>query len=671
MSRHPFYLLLLATLLSPPALAVGGTISGTVTETGTSDPLDGVDVYIYDDNGSYVGRGQTLSDGTYQVGGLADGTYHAAALSSTHVDELHDDLPCLPGCDKTAGAAIPVTASTGATVDFALDVGGVVSGTISAEPGAALLGPSYVFVRTDQRRKLGQSPVDANGGYSVEGLPSGDWTVFAWSDDHLNELYHDVVCLDDLSCDWTGRTLVSVTAGTETSDIDFVLAGGGAIVGTVTEEKTGDPISDLHIDLWDAAGNWLDNEVTDASGHYAHRGLLPGDYYLHTWWTVRYRDEVYDDYPCEGPESACDQTDGTPVPVVGTGTTTGIDFQLLGFGRVSGTVTDADSGTPLAGVRVTAFDPDGAARSSTTTAMDGTYTVPRVLEGEPFLVFGGSDTHAPQVPGGDPFGLDPTRGVAVSVIDDLTTTDVDAALAARGDCGFPASLALTGVVVSRLVEWAVCGVLEVGPDVTIGGGGDVGLFAGTRVEVGNGFAVADGARLRMSSPIFAPDGATLYQEDFEDGFALGWETSLGATDLWRLDSDCPSTPAGHRTLVFQRPVPFCLYQFPLVTTSGWAMSPVIELGGAGDVQLEIEHGWQRRSTGDRLAIEVSSDGGATWSEIWTPPVSFSFAMGVLELDVSAHASSQFRVRFAVDGTSTFLPSYTAGWWIDRVAITTP
>ena len=54
-------------------------------------------------------------------------------------------------------------------------------------------------------------------------------------------------------------------AGATATGIDFALDVGGAIVGMVTDASSGDPLGDVHLQVYDAGGSYVTYAYTD--GH--------------------------------------------------------------------------------------------------------------------------------------------------------------------------------------------------------------------------------------------------------------------------------------------------------------------------------------------------------------------------------------------------------------------
>ena len=95
-----------------------GTIAGTVTETGSGDPLDATLVVAISTTGTITGAVVTAGDGTYTMDGLKAGSHRLRFLDPTgaHVSEYYDG-------SATSGGATAVGVDGGTTtsgIDAAL-----------------------------------------------------------------------------------------------------------------------------------------------------------------------------------------------------------------------------------------------------------------------------------------------------------------------------------------------------------------------------------------------------------------------------------------------------------------------------------------------------------------------------------------------------------------------
>jgi len=202
---------------------------------------------------------------------------------------------------------------------------------------------------------------------------------------YLDELYNNLPCPGG-SCSVTSGTGVSVTAGATTSGINFALALGGRISGTVTDAATGAPLASVYAYVYSASGSYVGYGSTNASGVYTtSTGLPAGTYYVKTSNSLGYLDELYNNLPCPG--SSCSVTSGTGVSVTVDRRRAGSTSPWRWAVASTGTVADAATGAPLAGVSVQVYTASGSsAGSSSTTNASGVYTTPTGLPAGTYFV---------------------------------------------------------------------------------------------------------------------------------------------------------------------------------------------------------------------------------------------------------------------------------------------
>ncbi|MEM1183131.1 MAG: carboxypeptidase regulatory-like domain-containing protein [Acidobacteriota bacterium] len=419
-----------------------GSISGTVFDEDTGLPIaNAFVVRLYDANGVSLGLDFTDASGDYLFGGLPAGNYFVMADVDDYFRELYDDVPCPPfDCVITSGTPVAVTsgAITGG-IDFSLGRGGIITGRITEEAtGTAVPSTSGPRLYDSQGRSLGNTHPDANGDYFFGGLATGTYYVEADFDDYFNELYDDIPCPD--GCDPTTGTPISVTFGATTSGIDFALSDGGVIAGRLTDQATGLPLgSAFGVRLHDQFGVSVDVVRTDGNGGYRFSGLQSGTYFVRT--TVEdYSDELYDNIPCP---DGCDVTQGQPINVTFGSVTSGIDFALTGGGSISGTVTEAGTGDPVAfEFGVILYDAAGDLVTSDITGGDGGYSIGG-LEAGTFFVKTQLDDYFDEVYDGLPCpeDCDVTQGTPIVVAAGANVANINFAVGPGG--------AISGVVTDQ------------------------------------------------------------------------------------------------------------------------------------------------------------------------------------------------------------------------------
>jgi protocatechuate 3,4-dioxygenase beta subunit len=335
------------------SLQAGATISGTVTDS-QGNPLSGITVEAETSAGTVEGESTTASDGSYEIQGLAAGSYLAsfAADGENYLNEFYG------ADDDNIDHATPVTVSAGgsaSSLDQSLPAGGSVSGTVTDTNGNGIGGVEVNIVATDGSGNQASAFTGSDGTYSAVGLPAGTYSV---SFDADGQPYLDQ---DDAQT-------ITVTQGQANTDIDASLSGASSVSGTVTDAN-GNPLSGVQVIVASTDPNnpGAGGQTTTADdGTYTVSGLAAGSY------SVEFDPEGQDDvdtfYDNEPNASSADA-----VTVPAATAVSGIDESLAAGATVSGTVTDS-SGNPLSGVTVEVQAADGNGGQATTAA-DGTYSV--------------------------------------------------------------------------------------------------------------------------------------------------------------------------------------------------------------------------------------------------------------------------------------------------------
>jgi len=141
---------------------------------------------------------------------------------------------------------------------------------------------------------------------------------------------------------------VVVNAGVVTKYVDADLVLGGEIEGTARDFLGGTGIPAVEVCALDAVtGLAVSCAHTDATGAYALPAVPPGSYRVGFWGergSAGYAPQYY--------AEKTSYFSATPVAVAAGETVTGVDAALREGARVSGSMTDAATGAPLAGISV-------------------------------------------------------------------------------------------------------------------------------------------------------------------------------------------------------------------------------------------------------------------------------------------------------------------------------
>jgi hypothetical protein len=350
-------------------LTLGSWIAGRVTGS-DGGPLPDVSVGVYDRRGDRVAIGLTDISGHYTTSpGLVSGEY-TLHFSSPHglpyFGEFYADQT-----DPQAATPISVTAPNPVgDLNGVLERGAQITGRATLAATGDPVQAQIAIIGEDSRD---YAYTDANGYYTTTALHTGTYTVrFYRSNDDIN-LY--------------GSTHgVSLTAPTSLANVDGVFLPGGLITGQVTDaEGAAADGGRVQASSADRDSELYAYAYPDASGTYTVTGLPSGDY----WLRFSYADHLTEYY-----DDALNYPQRDPVAVTAPNTTAGVNAALAAAGSITGTVTAADTGLPLAGVSMRADSVGGEAAGSATTDAAGRYKINYLPSGEYRVSFAPSGSGA-------------------------------------------------------------------------------------------------------------------------------------------------------------------------------------------------------------------------------------------------------------------------------------
>jgi hypothetical protein len=422
-----------------------GRIRGTVDSA--NGRVENLYVKVHDEEGSVVGGDGTDETGYYEVEGLAAGTYYVVADGNNYQGEVFDNIPCV-SCDVTTGTPVTVYSSSATSgINFWLNEYGHITGSVR---DATSYQDLYTRVRvyTNAGGYVGSS-YSYNGDYDIAGLAAGTYFLTAGAEvgSHLGELYSQHPCWDDESapgCDPTQGNHVPVANNTTTSGINFTLSRSGSISGSIVDGIDGSsPSASVYAIRSD--GNWTGYDYV-SGGSYTIEGLAPGTYQLiadaHS-----HIDEFWLNRPCPGEYPLDCPITGTPVSVGAGSQLSGYSFTLDRYAKITGVVTTASDGQPVAHQSVAAYDPEGNRVDTAFSDLDGVYLLDSLYPGSYFVATWDENVHVIdqlfngiECFGGPGDGCDPVTGTPV-----LTWANSAAA-------GIDFDLQRTGAISGRVVH---------------------------------------------------------------------------------------------------------------------------------------------------------------------------------------------------------------------------
>jgi 5-hydroxyisourate hydrolase-like protein (transthyretin family) len=391
-------LLLLAVLFLPTAaFAQTGTITGTVTNSSTGAPIEGVPIFIINSSNlseaGVVGMLTTNASGVYTFTGPAGGYYVAAVPSEEGLDFVDEifggprgpiDFP-----DVVEGTVVIISAGGTGTADFALLPGGHVTGTVTdAATGAPL---ANILVQSVYRYGgqfdywLTDAMTDAAGRYEIRGLAPGNIFLVTRSFNvpgYVDEYWDNSPCIagcPDSNTQQPPPTPIAIVSGATVAGKDFALDPGGAISGRITNAATGAPIANMGVSinaLVNGSLRFAGSAATNAAGEYRVGGLATGTYFAFTGvGNSGFMNELYDNVLC--PLGCNMVASGTEIAVTVRTTTGNRDFALDTGGAITGRVTNETTGNGIQNVTVTVVTRVGSSllTKSANTNSTGNYRI--------------------------------------------------------------------------------------------------------------------------------------------------------------------------------------------------------------------------------------------------------------------------------------------------------
>lgn len=378
----------------------GGSIAGVVLD-GSNTGVGNAMVNVWSTPNStnpathrFYASVRTAQDGSYIVLGVPVGSYVVQAHAPGFLPEFYDNAMTM----QTATPVVLTLNQQVTGIDFALGTGGAISGTVVDDVTNSPIAHAFVMLHGPNvtARNMGVR-TDAQGNYTISGLPSGQYRVFAMAPNYVGEYY------DDASTPQTA-TLVTVAAPATTTGIDFSLAVAPRrvvpLTGTVTDEN-GTPLNQTIIEAVNRTTGESFYTTTDMQGMFSLTTDANTVLRAHALGHVG----AYSGSARDWKEAATN------------GFTGGESFRLRpvaesGMATLSGIVRDADTQLPLANVWVYGHDASGDSWFAITDE-NGRYDLAGT-SGDPLQLFVSGVTYDAAEADADFEGASATKDVAIS-----------------------------------------------------------------------------------------------------------------------------------------------------------------------------------------------------------------------------------------------------------------
>ena len=382
-----------------------GTIAGTVTDSITHLAISSATITVTQ-GATTIATSTTDGSGNYSIGGIYPGTYSVQASKTNYTTQTQSSVVVASNATTTASfALVPQTGSLSGTVTNAVTSATLNGATITLLSGATVI----------------QTTTTAGGGlYSMTGITPGSYTVRA-----------------TLTSYQTQTASVTISSNVVTTQNLSLQPDPGSIAGTIRDALTSSPLSGATVQALQGA-TVVGTTTTAADGTYTLSGLVPNSY------TVQASMLHY-------------QTGSTTAVVTSDSTVTANLSLQPNTGSLSGVVTDASSGSPLAGVTV-AVTKGGSPVASTTTAVNGTYSISSLAPAATYVVQASLTHYQTQT------------ATAVAIVSDQTTTENFALVPDTGTIVGTVTNSVSGSGVAGITVQVLQGSTLIQSTTTIAGG---------------------------------------------------------------------------------------------------------------------------------------------------------------------------------------------------------
>ena len=385
------------------------SLSGTVyrddsrngDQDGTEPGYSGVTVQLLDASGNVVATTTTDTNGTYSFSKLPDGTYSVKVVKDGELADTEQTED--PDATKD-NASEPVTLGednpTKDHIDFGYvpdySIHGLVYRDGDRDETHGVTEKGYANQTVELRDKDGKvvatTTTDANGAYSFEKLPAGNYTVKVVKDGALTDL--DQTEDPDSTKDSTSGVISLGNDHRTETDVNFGYIANNSINGTIYRDgdrdgRKGDTegrYSGVTVQLLDASGNVVATTTTDKDGKYSFEHLPDGTYSVKV-----VKDGALTDTDQTGdPDNKLDNA-SEPITLDEKNPTKGdVDFGYVPNNTIKGTVYRDDNRDKtingdepgLERVSVQLLDEDGKVLQTLDTDADGNYAFQHLPDGK-------------------------------------------------------------------------------------------------------------------------------------------------------------------------------------------------------------------------------------------------------------------------------------------------
>ncbi len=353
------------------------TISGTVSAFDGGAALENIEVCVTRRDGHWLACTWTGSDGKYTVMGLPLEDDLVVFVNKTngqpYLTETYDNKPY---GDWNAGTGVDISVTSETGIDFALDPGFFITGTVrDAVTTLALEGAEICIHRTGGSFAGICENSNTSGFYQAGALPAGtDYVAYVRPENlgYKRQVWEGLPCPSN-DCDVMSGTPIILGPG-DAPGIDFNVVHDTGITGVIRSSVTGEPLPYGEGRAWlfstDGSRTALASVQSEDEGFYRFSGIDPGSYFVVLGTNNgNLIDVLYNSIQC--PKLSCNTELGEAVTVVEGQIRSNIDATLDPGSRITGHINL--DGNPVGFVTVYVYTESGIFIKRGTSDENGYY----------------------------------------------------------------------------------------------------------------------------------------------------------------------------------------------------------------------------------------------------------------------------------------------------------
>jgi len=391
------------------------TITGTVTDETTGDPIAGAVVEAFKEHANIDAsvtaagfRALTDADGQYLIENVPAGRYIIVSHAEGFLPEFYQEAS-----NKRDATIVEIMGNSGVSdIDFTLVQGGRIAGLVATAADSLPIPGALVRVFDTNSGRHIRGYTNREGLYEIGGLPTGSYLVQVIAEGFFSEFFENARHRGD-------ATPVEVVAPETTPDIDFFLVPqvdrDGTIAGRVFSDDDETPLFGAVIIAVSPARRIPHITFSGPRGFYRLTDLPAGRYFVFAW-AEGFVGEFY--------RNAKLFRNADQVIVVSNQVTAGINFGLRPISRrgayaIRGRIRRADDSSPLEGILINARV-EGEVEVNATTDTDGNYIIQGLPAGDYTI-----EATAPGYSDGYFGGTNANNAASVSVGEGVDAEDVN------------------------------------------------------------------------------------------------------------------------------------------------------------------------------------------------------------------------------------------------------